>query len=208
MEKNFTQQILEALRAGVELHGSAYRFARKAGVQLSSLGRWLDGTPPRLAAVEPAMDCLHAQIVLPGKAFFQHEFIPSGRARLTAEGTLSISEAPAAPWPFERSWLLQNAINQASSIMIEVEDAMMYPVLAKGDYALVDQADKMIKSGSIYLLSLGGELMFRKLVRSPNGLLIIAEAPGIPELPASMGGADYSGLTIHGRVRWASRLFD
>jgi hypothetical protein len=205
--KKFSEQILDALKEGVELHGSAYKLAKASGVQLPTLGRWLEGTPPRLAAVEPVMDALHAQIVLPGRSFASYEFIACGLPYLDENGLLQIRERPHAPIALERHWLRNADIHPASSVMVEVADNSMEPLFSTGDLVLVDRADLDPRQGRIYLLSNAkGEIMFRRLKSEAGmGWTLLPENPAWSWAHETV--PDISHIQIHGRVRWSSRMF-
>jgi phage repressor protein C with HTH and peptisase S24 domain len=124
---------------------------------------------------------------------------------LNKEGLVELLPSPRAPWPFEKGWLISQAIHPASSILIDVRDDTMHPLLRPGDLALIDQADRKIEGGAVYLLSLGPDLALRRLVRSPSGLIIHAENSTYPDVP--VGAQEYEALTIHGRLRWAGKLY-
>ena len=205
--KKFSEQILDALKEGVDFHGSAYKLAKASGVQLPTLGRWLEGTPPRLAAVEPVMDALHAQIVLPGKDYASYEFLPCGMPYLDEAGLLQIRERPHAPIALERHWMRNADIHPASSVMVEVADDSMSPLFSTGDLVLVDRADVFPRQGYLYLLSTQkGEIIIRRCKSDPGtGWTLLPENPvwswAITSIP------DISHIQIHGRVRWSSRMF-
>ena len=205
--KKFTEQILEALKEGVELHGSAYKLAKSSGVQLPTLGRWLEGTPPRLAAVEPVMDALHAQIVLPGRDMASYEFIPSGQPFIDENGLLQIRERPHAPIALERHWMRNADIHPASSVMVEVADDSMSPLFSTGDLVLVDRADVFPRQGFLYLLSSQkGEIMIRRLKSEFDaGWTLLPENPAWQWAKDTI--PDITHIQIHGRVRWSSRMF-
>ena len=205
--KKFSEQILGALKEGVELHGSAYKLAKASGVQLPTLGRWLEGTPPRLAAVEPVMDALHAQIVLPGRSFAAYEFLPCGMPYLDEAGLLQMRERPHAPIALERHWLRNADIHPASSVMVEVADNSMEPLFSTGELVLVDRADVDPRQGRIYLLSNAkGEIMFRRLKSEAGmGWTLLPENPAWSWAHETV--PDITHIQIHGRVRWSSRMF-
>lgn len=205
--KKFSEQILDALKDGVELHGTAYKLAKSSGVQLSTLGRWLEGTPPRLAAVEPVMDALHAQIVLPGRSFAAYEFLSCGLPYLDENGLLQIRERPHAPIALERHWLRNADIHPASSVMVEVADEAMAPLFDKGDFVLVDRADVYPQAGKVYLLTTQKNDLRILRLKSEAGLAwsLLAENPACHWYNELV--PDISQITIHGRVRWSSRMF-
>lgn len=205
--KKFSEQILDALKEGVELHGSAYKLAKASGVQLPTLGRWLEGTPPRLAAVEPVMDALHAQIVLPGKDYASYEFLPCGMPYLDEAGLLQMRERPHAPIALERHWLRNADIHPASSVMVEVADEAMEPLFGKGDFVLVDRADVYPQAGRVYLLTTQKNDLRILRLKSEAGLAwsLLAENPACHWYNEQV--PDISHIQIHGRVRWSSRMF-
>lgn len=189
-----------------DCQGNLADAARRLGLQYQTLYTWTSGKrKPTLKGLEPVLDKLNISLSFPNTRLLNYEFLPVGTAMLNKEGLVELLPSPRAPWPFEKGWLISQAIHPASSILIDVRDDTMHPLLRPGDLALIDQADRKIEGGAVYLLSLGPDLALRRLVRSPSGLIIHAENATYPDVP--VGAQEYEALTIHGRLRWAGKLY-
>lgn len=189
-----------------ECRGNYKESARKLGLNYQTLYAWLvkKDRVPTLKALEPTLARLNVKLTFPNTQLLDYEFIPCGRASLGAEGQLVIQERPHTPFAMESGWLQHQNIQPASALYVEVEDQAMAPVLTPGDFALVDRSDTFIQSNRIYLVSLGPDLMLRRIIRTPKGLTLHADNQEYMDVPIDL--ADMPSLTIHGRMRWASRL--
>lgn len=190
-----------------ECGGNYKEAARRLGIPYATFYCWMlkKDRLPTLKALEPVLSKLGVSLTFPNTRLLDYDFLPVGTAMLTKEGLVELLPSPRAPWPFEKGWLISQAIHPASSILIDVRDDTMHPLLRPGDLALIDQADRKIEGGAVYLLSLGPDLALRRLVRSPSGLIIHAENATYPDVP--VGAQEYEALTIHGRLRWAGKLY-
>lgn len=195
--EKFTQQ---------ECRGNYREAARRLGINYTTFYSWMVNKDrlPTLKALEAVFARLNVSLTFPNTQLLDYEFIPCGRATLGPDGQLVIQERPHTPFAMESGWLLYQNILPASAIYVEVEDQAMAPVLTPGDFALVDRSDTFIQSNRIYLVSLGPDLMLRRVIRTPKGLTLHADNQEYMDVPIDL--ADMPSLTIHGRMRWASRL--
>lgn len=189
-----------------ECRGNYKESARKLGLNYQTLYAWLvkKDRVPTLKALEPTLARLNVKLTFPNTQLLDYEFIPCGRASLGPDGQLIIQERPHTPFAMEAGWLQYQNIQPASALYVEVEDQAMAPVLTPGDFALVDRSDTFIQTNRIYLVSLGPDLMLRRIIRTPKGLTLHADNQEYMDVPIDL--ADMPSLTIHGRMRWASRL--
>lgn len=190
-----------------ECRGNYKEAARRLGLNYQTLYAWLvkKDRVPTLKALEPTLTRLNVKLTFPNAQLLDYEFIPCGRARLGEGGQLVIAERPHTPFAMEMNWLLHENVHPASALYIEVEDHAMAPLLTPGDFALIDRSDTFIQTNRIYLVSLGPDLMLRRIIRTPKGLTLHADSPDWVDVDISL--EDMPSLTIHGRLRWASRLF-
>lgn len=215
MEKTFTQQILEALEEGVRQHGSAYKLAKESGVQLSSLGRWLDGTPPRLSAVEPALDCLGARVLLPGQSIRDYARVLQMRDTdasahdlamanddTTPESVLEFVAAKRHHRPdvmFSPEILKELRLDAADALLYTTHSDALSPLIRNGAQVLVDRTKTAIEDGAIYLIHLGTSLVLRRITRDVGRLLL----SGKPELPVlHILPEQEAEMKILGKVVW------
>lgn len=202
--KKFSEQILNALKDGVELHGSAYKLAKASGVQLPTLSRWLDGTPPRLAAVEPVMDALHAQIVYPGKELAEYELIPKTSARAGAGSSHIIEDETEGLYAFRKDFLSSLRISK-NSVLLDVLGDSMEPTLRNGDTILVDKSDIEVHDGQIYLIGFQQQLLIKRIFRDVGGIVLKSDNSAYRETLVPPEYAD--DFVVFGRMRWMARTF-
>lgn len=190
-----------------ECRGNYREAARRLGLNYQTLYAWMvkKDRVPTLKALEPTLARLNVKLTFPNTQLLDYEFIPCGRASLGPDGQLIIHERPHTPFAMEMNWLISEGIHPASALYVEVEDQAMLPMLAPGDFALVDRADALILTNRVYLVSLGADLMLRRIIRTPKGLTLHADNPDWVDVDVAL--EDMPAINIHGRLRWASRLF-
>lgn len=198
MEKTFTQQILDALEEGVKLHGSAYKLAKESHVQLSTLGRWLDGTAPRLSAVEPVMDCLGAKVVLPGQSVRDYARLLHVRDIDASRHATDVRNGQNVPRDvleyvgnhmhhrpellFSLDLLKKIGVDARDALIFSPESDVMHPVISRGDQVLVDKTRTAIEDGKIYLIHTGEYFLIRRISRELNGDLILQAETSVPNM--------------------------
>lgn len=196
--ENFTQS---------ECKGSYRMAATRLGIPYQTFYSWMvkKDRLPTLKALEPCLARLNVKLTFPNTRLLDYEFVPCCTASLNSEGNFLLKEAPHTPFAMERNWLIQLGASPASTILLQVADDSMAPTLALNDYVLLDRASLDIKSNKIYLVSLQGELMMRRLVRTARGLTLHADNPLWLDVDVDL--ADYAKLTIHGLACWHCRTF-
>ena len=215
--KKFTEQIVDTLKEGVEIHGTAYKLAKASGVQLPTLGRWLEGTPPRLSAVEPVLDHLQAQIVLPGQTVRDFVRITAFRQEDANAHDLERHSDPSVPESlieyvlkrrhalpsmlFHPDKLAELEVDAQHALLFTVSDGDMWPSIQRGDQVLVDLRLTTIENGSLYLVSAAGKYSLRRLTRRLSGLLMSADNVGDETVPPELEPQ----LTILGKVVWLGK---
>lgn len=75
-----------------------------------------------------------------------------------------------------RSWLQARRLNPSQLRAIEVRGTSMQPVLTDGDVVVVDLSDTQPRSGYVYVMRQGDELLVKYLQLQPGGLLRVASA--------------------------------
>lgn len=218
--KKFTEQIVDTLKEGVEIHGTAYKLAKASGVQLPTLGRWLEGTPPRLSAVEPVLDHLQAQIVLPGQTV--RDFVRL--AQITESDAYqhydALKNGQNVPVPV-LEYVSQNCRRQPSilflpelleNIGVPVSDAVLYtvhndamsPTLHENDLILIDTRQKAVDDGDIYLVHVSDRFFVRRLSKDimSGDLLLTADGKAAPQ---SIAAANLHTVDIIGKAVWVGK---
>ena len=206
--ENFESLLLSAIEVGKQQYGNAAGLSRASGISNANLSRWASGKQsPRIAEYAAVLEAVHAQIVYPGEQLASYEFLPCGLPYLDENGLLQMRERPHAPIALERHWLRNADIHPASSVMVEVADEAMEPLFGKGDFVLVDRADVYPQAGRVYLLTTQKNDLRILRLKSEAGLAwsLLAENPACHWYNEQV--PDISQITIHGRVRWSSRMF-
>lgn len=204
MKKKFTEQILSVLASGVAKYGTAYALSQKSGVSKSNMSRWLSGTPPRTADIEPVMDLLGARIVLPDDTLIDYDLVPKVSAKAGAGASLETSDETEGLYAFRKDFMGREHICAASAVMMDVVGDSMEPEFYEGDTLLVDKSDIEIRDGKVYVVTLGDELRVKRIFNSLNGLILRSDNPKYPDIHVE--GPDLENFVVHGRVRWHSRV--
>ena len=95
-------------------------------------------------------------------------------------GSGSVNE-PAAEYRVSalcvsRAWLQERRLSAASLCAIQVRGNSMQGVLSDGDLVIVDQADKVPRSGFVYVIRNSEELLVKYCEQLPGGVLRISSA--------------------------------
>lgn len=86
------------------------------------------------------------------------------------------AEYRATGMSVSRSWLQQRRLNAASLVVLTVRGHSMNGVLTDGDQVLVDRADTTPRTGYVYVLRQGDELLVKYCQLMPGGLLRVTSA--------------------------------
>lgn len=196
--ENFTQ---------TECKGSYRLASTRLGLNYQTLYAWLvkKDRVPTLKALEPVLARLNVKLTFPNTRLLDYFFPPCGQAYHGADGQLAINEQPHTPFAFEEGWLRDKGVNKDDALIIQVQDEAMAPTLSTGDYALINTADKLILTNRIYLVSMGQDLMLRRIIRMPRGLTLHADNQEWVDVPIEQD--DMPALIVHGRMRFSARTF-
>jgi transcriptional regulator with XRE-family HTH domain len=77
---------------------------------------------------------------------------------------------------FSKAWLAKRQLSAPNLRVIEVKGASMQGVLSDGDRVLIDLADTRAKSGFVYVLRQGDELLVKYCQLLPGGTLRVSSA--------------------------------
>lgn len=98
-----------------------------------------------------------------------------------------------------RAWLAQRRLSSNKLAVIQVRGSSMQGVLADGDRVLVDRADTTPRSGFIYVLRQGDELLVKYCQLLPGGILRVSSAnPAFESYDVDLSKAP--DVTVVGRV--------
>lgn len=94
--------------------------------------------------------------------------------------------------------------------IFEVAGDSMEPTLSEGDLILANQLDKDVRTGRIYLLRIGEELMVKRLENRPGGVLLIrSDNREYEDISVTLSEIDKDGgeIEIFGRMVWSCREY-
>lgn len=77
---------------------------------------------------------------------------------------------------FSRAWLAQRRLNPQHLKVVEVKGSSMDGVLSHGDLVLIDLSDTRPRSGFVYVLRQGDELLVKYCQLLPGGVLRVSSA--------------------------------
>lgn len=100
---------------------------------------------------------------------------------------------------FSRDWLRARGLNAKSLAVINVRGSSMDGVLSHGDQVLIDTADREPRSGVVYVIRQGDELLVKYCMLLPGGMLRVSSAnPTYP--PYDVDLSKTPDVAIVGRV--------
>lgn len=200
---------LRAERQRIEL--TQTELAEKAGVSKTSQVNYESGmrAPDALylhAVGEVGIDVLYVVTGAKqsGDAPADHFVVITQLAVLASAGNGFVND-PSAEEPavsglcFSRAWLTRRSLAPRNLRVIQVRGASMQPVLSHGDQVLVDQSDTHPKSGFVYVLRQGDELLVKYCQLLPGGILRVSSAnPAFESYDVDLSKA--ADVSVIGRV--------
>ncbi len=163
----------------------------------------LDVDRPHRAVAEPMVDFLAAPT--------PDEFvtIPSlGILAGASRGKIAVYE-PKAPLAFRRDWFMKRRLNPSHCATIEISGPSMEPLLSDCDTALLNRADKEIRSGKTYVFRLDDEIMVKHLHWLPGGALnVISANESFAPFTIQPHEMNPETFEVLGRVRGSSHDWD
>jgi phage repressor protein C with HTH and peptisase S24 domain len=108
---------------------------------------------------------------------------------------------------FRRDWLDKMGVTAREAVLVRVQGDSMQPGLHDGDLALVDTAQKIVRSGQIYAVTdIDSQTLVKRIdTLGGEGLLLRSDNPDFA--PMARLGDDANGVTIHGRVVWSGHVW-
>lgn len=203
--ETFMESTLRALRAARDRAGSTAKLAELTGVQQVTLGRWLDGSrKPTVAELGKVFDRLGITLHEPGLDFMQFEMIPKVEALAGAGSSLVTSGETTGLYAFRQDFLRRIGVHANKCVMLDVAGESMQPLIMNGDTILVDTSQTTLKDGEIFLVTLGEELLVKRVQRTVRGWMLVSQNPNFAPMPVEE--CDLDSFVVRGRVRWFGRV--
>ena len=107
--------------------------------------------------------------------------------------------------PFPRAWLREHGLKPSDCRVISVVGESMEPTLANGCAILVDLISTYRRSGRIFVIRTGNELIVKRVVRDHEaGWLLVSDNPDKTKFPTDVWPDNAS---IVGEVKWHGQSF-
>ena len=192
------------------------QFADKIGVSETAVRGYLKGKPPKLPTLMKiarvggvSLDWLCTGIDAPPAGEFTDEYT------LIDGYHAEVSTGHGAPWEehpvtrrlaFRKKWLSVRNLQPEGLKVVFAKGDSMEPSIHSGDTILVDTSVTVLSDGSIFVLSLGGDLYAKRLQRRfDGGVEILSDNKEYKDqvVPA----AELDQLQIIGKVVWVGKDF-
>ncbi len=135
-------------------------------------------------------------------------FVEKVRARPRAGGGgLETDGEHDGYYAFHRNFIERKRGTEKGMKIFEVAGDSMSPTLEEGDFIMVNTADNEIRTGRVYLLRIGEELMVKRLERRPGNILVIrSDNPRYEDIPVNME-VSLDEVEVYGRMVWSCREY-
>lgn len=196
----------------------------RKGIAQGELAKRMDVTPNTISQYKtgvrtPPMDTLEKLVEALGVTlpeFFACKddskpdvvFIEKVKARPRAgTGGLETDSRTDGLYSFHSSFITRKGGSEKTMKLFEVAGESMTPTLNDGDMIMVNTKETEVRSGRIYLLRIGEELMVKRLENRPGGVLLIrSDNKDYEDLPVNLTEVD-GDIEIFGRMVWSCREY-
>lgn len=136
------------------------------------------------------------------------EFVPLVKAVPRAgTGGLETDGEQIRLYSFHSSFLLRKHGTVKTMRLFQVAGDSMEPTLYDGDMIMINQNECNVRTGYIYLLRMGDELMVKRLETRPGGVLLIrSDNTSYDPIPVNVAELDGE-IHIFGRMVWSCREY-
>ena len=169
--------------------------------------KFLDGADPSFGNVTSWIEKMGGMVFLPGdnpEAMASFSFVPKVAAVAGAGASLETSDAIIGYYAFRTDFLGSAHISERNSVLMDVRGDSMEPTLKDGDTVLIDQSEKEILDGRIYVVTLGDELRVKRVQKGWDGIVLTSDNPRYSDI--HIAARDLEAFTVHGRVRWVGKM--
>jgi phage repressor protein C with HTH and peptisase S24 domain len=203
--KSLAQNIVPLLKMAIDRCGNATELAKITGISNANISRWLKGDrDPRIGEFSPVLEYLGITMQLPGEEYYDFSYIPKVAAVAGAGASLETSDAIVGYYAFRTDFLGREHISERQSVLMDVRGDSMEPTLKDGDTVLIDQSEKEILDGRIYVVTLGDELRVKRVQKGWDGIVLTSDNPRYSDI--HIAARDLEAFKVHGRVRWVGKM--
>lgn len=109
----------------------------------------------------------------------------------------------ADPVPMPRSFLTRLGVDPENAVVVGAQDDTMAPVIMRGDRLIVDVSDTRARNGKVFAVSLGADLLVRRLFIDLDGGVTLTAENEAKSRPMKVP-PEHIGKTVRilGRVRF------
>lgn len=200
------EKIIQHMREREKREGSTSNLLRILETSKNPVYRAIsEGKLPNGENLCAWLDALNAQVVFPGEELDDFSLVPRVEARAGAGGAAyDISSKIEGLYAFRSAFLASIAVSPQKAVMMEVVGDSMEPLIRERDTLLVDTADNQPREGHIYVLSLDGGVVVKRMQKIPNGWALCSENNNYS--PVHVQGQELESIGVIGRVRWFGRV--
>ena len=203
--KSLAQNIVPLLKMAIDRCGNATELAKITGISNANISRWLKGDrDPRIGEFSPVLEYLGITMQLPGEEYYDFSYIPKVAAVAGAGASLETSHAIVGYYAFRTDFLGREHISERHSVLMDIRGDSMEPTLKDGDTVLIDQSEKEILDGRIYVVTLGDELRVKRVQKGWDGIVLTSDNPRYSDI--HIAARDLEAFKVHGRVRWVGKM--
>ena len=121
-------------------------------------------------------------------------------------GTIPTNEIPTTRVAFEKRWLNDIGVQPSSAVILAAQGDSMEPTIRNGSPLLVDTSKTEVKSGFIYVIAVGDDLLVKRVRRRLDGLVELI-SDNSAYAPETLGPDTLQQLRVIGRVYAAVSKF-
>lgn len=120
-------------------------------------------------------------------------------AASAGHGCLPISEATVLMMKVARSMLERRGVDPDNAALLQADGDSMRGTVNHGDLMLLNLADNTPRDGRVYVVSVGDDVLVKRVQRVPNGIKLIADNPVYDSI-AIMDEDQGTDVSVVGRV--------
>ena len=102
---------------------------------------------------------------------------------------------------FKRDWLIGKSLNEQNACVIYIRGNNMSPTANDGDALLLDQTKQVIRSGEVYAILMGDEIVIRRIAKEFGVFMLRGDNPNKAAYPDISVPPEHE-LQIIGHVVW------